>query len=753
MKYPAIFFAGLVLTAVPLTSLAVEGGGVWSTMIEISPPLPPPQPGVLSTVGYSPTETEKPFLARVNETVPESFHSADISEYSLAAAAGKYVGWFGIVREISPNSPAGTTRLLVEHKYFDGLTDSHLQVVSLSGAGDFTALLEGDGAAIPPLGLVAIYGTVDSDEDGLPRVRADYIRVWDWGRFTFMDYGPDKSNPRWVALRRPERDFVYSPRPTGRYYEALLGPRPGGGAPPSKVPGPGRMGAGPAKSPAFARQTVPVTILYTSGSKGRFSPWEAVESRLSEEAGVVPGDLYGGYAAAAAYIRQVREETEGRGGVFLLVDGGASLVGSVEGDFFRGRSAVEFMNRVGYHSVTVAARDWSLGTGVVEDLAGRAAFPFLGANVVEEATGALPPYLKPYTVVEAEGLKIGIIGYGQRRLELWVDPAMTEGLKGDRPNIVAKRYIDEMRELGVELVVALDHSEWNRYLEMPRTVEGIDILIHGMADWTSPRAEGFAQEAPLEIGETRVFPEVDSRLAVGRIDLVYDRRAGEISEARGERHFLNLKEVSENPEIKALADEYAEQMGSGLEEVIGEAGGDFTLEWDEDWNASLGTLICDAMRWYAGTDVAIQNVGAIRQDLQAGPIRRGELETMLPFKNNLVTFRVRGRYIYFCNILQRRTSGPPQPCIYVSGARLDRKPNLKVNHITINGEEIEKDRYYTFATNSYIHDTKILEDRVCQDIVVRDEEINDIVIDYLREHSPVSPAGSRRKEIPGGGAE
>jgi len=512
-------------------------------------------------------------------------------------------------------------------------------------------------------------------------------------------------------------------------------------------------GSGSTLLETSAGGVTPVTILYTSESKGCFLPTTAVENRLSEEGQLSAGDRYGGFAALAAYIRGVREEVEGRGGALLLVDGGNSLVGSTEGDFFRGRSSVEFMNRMGYHSATVADRDWSLGTGVVADLSGRAAFPFLGANVVEEATGGLPPYLKPYAIVEAGGLKIGIIGYAQRRLDLWVDPALIAGLKGDRPNIVARRYIDEMRGRGAELVVAVDHSDWNRYLEMPRTVAGIDVLIHGKADWASPQSSGFAPEDMLEIAETRVFPGVDSRFAVGRIDLVYDRGEGKITGARGSRHFLNLEEVPEDPEFKTLAEEYAGKLGGELQEVIGEAAGDLTIEWDGEWNTSLGTLVCDAMRGYAGTDAAIQNVGAIRGDIRRGPITRGELEKVLPFKNNLVTFKVRGRYIYFCRILQRRTGKPPAPCIYVSGARLDRKPSLKVRHITINGEEIEKDRYYTFATNSYIHNTKLLDDRVCKDIRVWDEEINEIVIDYIRKNSPITPAGSRREELPEGGAQ
>jgi hypothetical protein len=69
--------------------------------------------------------------------------------------------------------------LLVEHKYFDGLCDPDLQIVSVYGAGDFTASIRAEADKIPMLSLVRVYGKVSKAKDGTPRVEADYVRVWD----------------------------------------------------------------------------------------------------------------------------------------------------------------------------------------------------------------------------------------------------------------------------------------------------------------------------------------------------------------------------------------------------------------------------------------------------------------------------------------------------------------------------------------------------------------------------------------------
>lgn len=82
---------------------------------------------------------------------------------------------------------------------------------------------------VPLLGLVRVYGKVSAGKDGLPVVAADYVRVWDWGLFTFMNYGIDRTNEAWRKLRRIDGDAVYTPRPTEKYYEEVLGKREGAG--------------------------------------------------------------------------------------------------------------------------------------------------------------------------------------------------------------------------------------------------------------------------------------------------------------------------------------------------------------------------------------------------------------------------------------------------------------------------------------------------------------------------------------------
>lgn len=180
----------------------------------------------LGTASYRPSDREKPLFEKLAET--ERTTGGLVGEYSLAGKEGRNVGWFGIVRDISEDKTADRTTLLVEHKYFDGLTDAHIQAVSFNGGGDFRAVLHGVDCGIRPLTLVKIYGNVAKVDAGeLPLLEAAFIRQWHWGTFTFLAaHGKQSGSDKWRKLNRVELDDIYEPYPNDAYYEQRLGKRP-----------------------------------------------------------------------------------------------------------------------------------------------------------------------------------------------------------------------------------------------------------------------------------------------------------------------------------------------------------------------------------------------------------------------------------------------------------------------------------------------------------------------------------------------
>src|SRR6186713_623022 len=98
--------------------------------VEHSKPLP--RGGNLGTQRYAPTAAEK---AVINDWKPAELASGGAKVEKLTGNVDQRVAWFGIVREVKEDKEANKTQLVVEMKYFDGLTDMHLQIVSIMEPG------------------------------------------------------------------------------------------------------------------------------------------------------------------------------------------------------------------------------------------------------------------------------------------------------------------------------------------------------------------------------------------------------------------------------------------------------------------------------------------------------------------------------------------------------------------------------------------------------------------------------------------
>lgn len=181
--------------------------------------------GGLGTSFYAPSKNEKPFFDRLERT--EQRTGGLTGDYDISKKDKTYVGWFGIVRRVEVRKAENQTTLLVEHKYFDGLTDAHIQALSFNGSGDFTVVLSGIGYMIEPLTLVKVYGVASiPNVESKPQVNAEFVRNWHWGAFTFlMASGEQRGSEEWRNLNSVDLDDIYDPFPGDEYYKKRLGKR------------------------------------------------------------------------------------------------------------------------------------------------------------------------------------------------------------------------------------------------------------------------------------------------------------------------------------------------------------------------------------------------------------------------------------------------------------------------------------------------------------------------------------------------
>jgi 5'-nucleotidase/2',3'-cyclic-nucleotide 2'-phosphodiesterase/3'-nucleotidase len=178
--------------------------------------------------------------------------------------------------------------------------------------------------------------------------------------------------------------------------------------------------------------------------------------------------------------------------------------------------------------------------------------------------------------------------------------------------------------------------------------------------------------------------------------------------------------------------QYWERIPARYSEVIGRAVADFSRRCSD---MAEHNLVADAVREIFGTEIEFENLGGVRAPLLKGEITRGDLVTLDPFDNTVVTFKITGKKIR--EILKKYAPA-------VSGLRY-RLEERELREVSVNGQSLQNDRVYSAATNSHFAE------RALKGISVQDTQKQrlDVLIDYIRKKGTVHPSYDGRRIVIG----
>jgi len=164
------------------------------------------------------------------------------------------------------------------------------------------------------------------------------------------------------------------------------------------------------------------------------------------------------------------------------VDCGDFSQGTPYYNFFFGTVEVEMMNQMGYDAVAIGNHEFDFGMENLARLCKLADFPILCANY-DVAGSELEGLVKPYTVIERNGLRIGLFGLSPK-LEGLVQAEKCKGLTFNDPIKAAQQAIDQLRNKEkCDLVVCLSHLGIDIQdisdEEVIASTTGIDLLLGG----------------------------------------------------------------------------------------------------------------------------------------------------------------------------------------------------------------------------------------------------------------------------------
>lgn len=404
---------------------------------------------------------------------------------------------------------------------------------------------------------------------------------------------------------------------------------------------------------------------------------------------VLPRNGRGGLSVLAGYLNNLRAARAADGGAVMLIDAGDTFLGTVESNLSEGALVIDAYNALGYTAATIGNHEFDFGAvdspttgraenddvqGAIKARARQARFPYLAANLLDEATGRPVrwPNVTPSTLVEAGGIKVGIVGVmtaGALRATL---AANTRGLRVAPLATTIAAEAASLRSQGARVVVVAAHAggRCSRF-EEPTDLSSCDAsseifevaaqLPSGLVDVivAGHTHAGLAHQ----VNGIAIIEAFSGGRSFGRVDVVLSAQAKRVDRTRllaprdlclweepetrtcdGEATNRRVpvsyegRTVQPDPTID-YAMEPALRRVRQLQSIPLGVLVDTVIRRTGDPESPLNNLFADALRESVpGADVAINNnaLGGLRTDLAQGPLTFGRFYDVFPFDNRVV---------------------------------------------------------------------------------------------------------------------
>lgn len=234
-----------------------------------------------------------------------------------------------------------------------------------------------------------------------------------------------------------------------------------------------------ATTSAFAQKSI--TLLHTSDTHSCIEPISKNDLN-ADQAGKA------GYLRRAALVDSLRNITPD----LLLLDCGDFSQGSAYYSLFKGEVEVKLMNLMRYDACAIGNHEFDNGLENMARLFRMAQFPIICSNY--DFTGTpVEGLVKPYTIIERGGLRIGILGVSPR-LEGLVAKATYGNTRYTDPAEAAQPIVDLLRKQEkCDLVICLSHLGYTDTPESDITfiqkTRGIDVVLGGHSHTYFPQVK------------------------------------------------------------------------------------------------------------------------------------------------------------------------------------------------------------------------------------------------------------------------
>lgn len=346
---------------------------------------------------------------------------------------------------------------------------------------------------------------------------------------------------------------------------------------------------------------VNIKLLGTSDVHGRIVPWSY---------GADVEDRSGSYAQIATYVNEVRQNHKN---VVLIEVGDAIQDNQVEvfaktEKYYKDNPVPKVLNAMNYDIFVLGNHEFNFGMTALDEILKDIEAQKITANFYHKNGQR---YLAPTTIIEKEGVKLGIIGLTTPMSAVFEkDTGYLDEMKFTSPIEETKQQMADLKAKGVDAIVVIAHMGIENENNVPETgvadlvnaVDGIDVIIAGHMHKNVPSET---------IKNTLITEPHRYGTVVSEVDLAFEVDENKaVKLVSKSAKTVPVKALASDPAIEKIYQPYHEELRRLNNVVIGQVANDMipqgknhgvSIAFSQD--TGMSSFITDVQRHYSQADV------------------------------------------------------------------------------------------------------------------------------------------------------
>jgi 5'-nucleotidase len=474
-----------------------------------------------------------------------------------------------------------------------------------------------------------------------------------------------------------------------------------------------------------ADQKYALTILHTNDVHSNYGGFTSA-NRICYAPYCVDGK--GGSVRLQQAVQAIKKEIPNT----IILDAGDEFQGTLYWTTHKEAVSVDILNAIGYQAFIPGNHEFDDGCEPFLKLVRALKTPVLAANLSFSKPLSGSERIRPWTIINQNGRKVGIIGLANAETANLSSPCVEVQFTNEAEAL--RKATTQLTAQGVDIIIALTHVGLENDRRLARSVAGVDILVgghsHSLLSNKLPNAVGvypIVEKSP-EGKPVLVVSAANASMYLGRLNVTFDAQGVPIN-WNGEPVPLDdamltkMKVPPPDVELVNKIETYSKPVQQMMQTPLGEisvAGREgkpleeSSVLQCREGDCLTGNIVTDALLKTVTRDaqVVLLNAGTLRYSLPGGKVTTGDVLATLPFQNTPMMTDMSGNVLW--QALERGVStyGEGEGCfLQTAGLRYvfdPRKPagkrivNAEVRNPMGKWQSVQKDVNYRVVTIDFL---------------------------------------------------